>query len=1072
MAVRLFEKGFLHAKAYLFYVDRIHGMEWDRLKPLVGMVGSSNFTGAGLIHNKELNLIHKGVIEEEEVDDPLAAEMASHNLDKDLLPDYRKARHLLSSRGLDESPLQMSFSDLNSAPVEREIRRGLKSEVGARAIYELAQWFEGVWERGRDFKDGLIEILDESKFGTVEYSPYQIYLKALWEYFQDDLRTEDTKAGIFQLDLAEFQFDAVKKARKIIARYDGVMIADSVGLGKTWIGKQILLDYAYHARQKCLVICPAQLRDTVWSNELAEDNIPAQICSMEAFGQADFDGTPWADADLVLIDESHNFRNKDSQRYQNLENLLSLNGRRGRSGSRKKVVLLTATPINNDLLDLYYQINLITGGDDSTFAAAGIGNLRKYFLRARRLTQEQKSSGNTRVIFNLLEEIVIRRTRQFIKKTYPEAKIRDKIIRFPERKLGTIRYDLENIYRGIYGKIVSGIESLNLVPFNMDFYLKEGSASDDAALAWRIGRGQALVGLFKCLYLKRFESSVEAFRISLARMLEFLKTYQTLLDEGIAIRSDDFRKMMSLVKKGLDEEDEGTASEDASKEKFNSRAEDIKSCLEARAYLDSLNKMDLSGYRLKEIMKAMTQDITIMEFIYDRLAEIKPEQDSKLQRVKNLLRLPSTEQDQGGHFGLRGQKVLIFTYFKDTAKYLRRNLVEDETFLQELGNPKIRIIDSDNDSRDRKSIVQQFAPKSNRVESIAGTKDEIQILVSTDVLSEGQNLQDCARMINYDLHWNPTRMVQRAGRIDRIGTNFDLLYIYNIFPDAGLEKLLGLVERLTRKIGQIDDTIGLDASILGEAINPKTFNTLKRIESEDASVIEEEEELSELATNEFMLQKLQEAIQAGLEEEVKRLPDGIHSGLHKPGAKGIFWYFKGPPPREGATDLHIWKYYDLKTQTIIDNRLDIGGLIACQKETPRVVSDYDIFAIMEGVIEDILQGEKQQRSLEAVPKNIDPIQNTVATALMSRLNGPGVDRNQIRDLLFFLKNPVTKTQAKRLKAVYSEFQKGKDFQAFIASIEEMKTFFGEVSEEKREGTELRRQLSREDLYLVCFDLLS
>jgi SNF2 family DNA or RNA helicase len=251
-----------------------------------------------------------------------------------------------------------------------------------------------------------------------------------------------------------------------MARYDGVMVADSVGLGKTWIGKQILLDYAYHARQKCLVICPAQLRDIVWSKELAEDNIPAQICSMESLGQADFDATPYADYDLVLIDESHNFRNKDSHRYQNLENLLSLNGRRGRSGSRKKVVLITATPINNDLLDLYYQINLITGGDDNTFAAAGIGNLRKYFLRARRLTQEQKSSGNTRLIFNLLEEIVIRRTRQFIKKTYPEAKIGDKIIRFPERKLGTIRYDLESTYRGIYEKIFSGIEALNLVPFN------------------------------------------------------------------------------------------------------------------------------------------------------------------------------------------------------------------------------------------------------------------------------------------------------------------------------------------------------------------------------------------------------------------------------------------------------------------------------------------------------------------------------------------------------------------------------------------------------------------------------
>src|ERR1700722_14832601 len=174
-------------------------------------------------------------------------------------------------------------------PVNRQL---LKSEVGARAIIDLEAWYERNWNDSRDFKQELIALLDASKFGRTEYTPYQVYMKALFEYFQDELGEEQPGTTRSAIDLAEFQEDAVKKARKILSRFDGVMIADSVGLGKTWIGKKLLEDFAYHMRQKAIVVCPASLRD-MWETELREATISATVLSQEELGRDGFDPSSW-----------------------------------------------------------------------------------------------------------------------------------------------------------------------------------------------------------------------------------------------------------------------------------------------------------------------------------------------------------------------------------------------------------------------------------------------------------------------------------------------------------------------------------------------------------------------------------------------------------------------------------------------------------------------------------------------------------------------------------------------------------------------------------------------------------
>ncbi len=1009
--LKLHSKGFLHAKCFLFYSDKPgQQMLFERFKPVVAIVGSSNFTLPGLTSNRELNLAHKVLLDVEEAEDKQAQGAVAW------LSENRPSEHI--------------------KPQNRQL---IKSEVGARAIIELEQWFERQWGDAEDYKERFIELLDASKFGSKEYSPYQVYMKALYEYFKDDLDHVPEQIGRSAVELSEFQEDAVKKARRILLRYDGVMIADSVGLGKTWIGKKLLEDYAYHMRQKALVVCPASLRD-MWDSELKKATIAVTILSQEEIGQTDFPVEEYGNADVILVDESHNFRNRNAQRYENLERIISLNAGRGEAGERKKIILLTATPINNDLFDLYNQMVLFTRGDRGYFTSAGIGDLYKYFLAARRASGD--SQGITS-LFNLLEEVVIRRTRQFIKKAYPDAMIEGKKIHFPERKLKTEYYDLEKTYSGIYEQIVTGIEKLKLPPYNLESYKKAGIKRDE----FEAGREEALVGIFKSRYLKRFESSIAAFRISIRRALEFQKTFESYILDGKLIKSSDFHKALRYLERE-EEEDDATPT---------SRAEEIDSSNDAKAVIGAMETVDPTQYNLRKLHEAVQHDIEILMDIWHQVNGISAEKDIKLQKLKEIL-----------SGSLKGEKTLIFTYYKDTARYLFSELGEDKgvAFRKSIGNPVIKRMDSGADPKSRRNIVKAFAPKANNKDEWLGTEHEINILISTDVLSEGQNLQDCANLINYDLHWNPTRMVQRAGRIDRIGTEFDTLWLRNMFPDEGLERLLRLVESLQRKISNIDRVGFLDASILGEVVHPKTFNTLKRIEDQDSSVVDEEEQFIELASSEFLLRQIQELLASEGKRWIDLLPNGIHSGLMKRGAKGLFFYFQA----ESEKGKHnFWNYYDINTGRIVDNRFLIANLISCSPETERVIGDYDVFEIQEKIIEHILKTYHEKVALESVPKVIDPIQQTLATTIQNYLNHPDVDRKEALEIIKYLNQPMPGTQVKELRKIYKEFQEKAVPKALVEKVTAMREKYGTLSAEIS-STE-RFNLKREDLNLICFDYL-
>ncbi|MDW8368574.1 MAG: helicase-related protein, partial [Abditibacteriales bacterium] len=247
---------------------------------------------------------------------------------------------------------------------------------------------------------------------------------------------------------------------------------------------------------------------------------------------------------------------------------------------------------------------------------------------------------------------------------------------------------------------------------------------------------------------------------------------------------------------------------------------------------------------------------------------------------------------------LRGEKVLLFSYYKDTARMLYK------TLCRRLPQVEIALVDSNVRMEERKRIVQRFSPRSNGY-TLRGGEREAQILIATDALSEGQNLQDARIIINYDLHWNPVRMVQRIGRIDRIGSPHDTIEVYNFIPEDALESLLGLMQRLLDKLGQINQTVGLDASVLGEAPNPMDFNTLRRIAQGEDAVLDALEQEGELTIGEFLMEDLMAYLKELGEEHLGRIPLGRGTARYAPSPdqRGFFAAF-----RHVRTERHYWLF--------------------------------------------------------------------------------------------------------------------------------------------------------------------
>ena len=878
------------------------------------------------------------------------------------------------------------------------------------AVFALKKKFDELWEEGEDYKEDLKTLY--SDFTTL-YTPYEIYLKTLYSYYEDKfLEVSPTEELPSPIILADFQRDGYLAALQAIENYGGVLLSDSVGLGKTYLALRILDDFAYRLRQKALIICPAQLKDILWEPKLRDTGIRADIVNREKVSR-DFPVGRYADYDLIVVDESHNFRNSNTNCWKNLFTTII-------KGKPKKVILVTATPVNNTVFDLYNQLRLITKDNDEFFKHAGISSLWGYFLKA---------DGNKETLYDLLEEIAVRRSRPFIRKYYPEAVIDGEPVKFPERKLYPIRYNLDRTYQGIYEHCSSAIENLILASYNIDAYRKEIRGKqlelfDDikrtlTLKGWnekevneflmKLGRNESVIAILKVLFLKRLESSVEAFRISVKRLIDFQKKFLEIFEKGRVLDRESYRKFFTEYE--MDEFYEGVSEE----EEFET-IHDLN--------LDKLPFINKDDYEIDKIRNAVVKDINILNDVYERVKNIKAEQDTKLYALMNKLK------------ELKNKKIIIFGYFKDTMRYLFRYLggnrewftktatdeekIFVEMFLKEIGAEpgKISITDSGIKPEERKNRIIRFSPVSNGHPEIKDTEKEIQILLSTDVLSEGQNLQDADTIINYDLPWNPVRLIQRIGRIDRLRSPHDFVYVYNFFPEDALESILKILERLYKKLDAINRSVGLDASTLGEAPNPRDFGYIRDLFSGKNEVLDELEGVSELAIGEFLKEELLEYIKEAGKEKLQRIPNGVGSSLKKAEHHGLFAAFKDK-------DRHYWCYYDLKTGKISENKLEIIRLIRCRKEEPSVELDFDPYDIIAKIKDHLLA---RMKTMALKPPKLKSPQNQIVNWL--QILGP-----KVSDLLEYFSLPLPDIYLRDLRKLWSNKALSED-----ALISNLRTF--------------------------------
>lgn len=937
--VRLYDKDFLHGKAYIF----------DELV----VVGSSNFTPSGLTHNTELNSV----------------------------------------------------------------------SLASEAEYVRKSWFEKFWNEAVDFKVELINLLENSRFGTKEYSPYQVFIKALFELQKDDLKL-DTEGKSPELpsprvNLAEFQEDAVKRAFSRLRKYRACMIADSVGLGKTWIAKRIIEEFGFYRRKKFLVICPAQLRE-MWKAEIKDLILSESIISQEELASSDFlekareaVGGKLEEVSLIVVDESHNFRNPLSNRWENFFTLVAEHIA-GKSNQRPYIVFLTATPINNTIWDLYWQIMLMTLNDQKAFLKEGISDIFKFFKNIDKLQDPT-------LLNDIMNEISIRRTRDYIKKNYPDAEINGQKIVFPKRILENINYHLDEAYQGLYKDISEIItEKLTMAYYRILRYKKSEKLSPEEEMA--LGRMIALEGIFRTILLKRLESSVEAFRKSLQSHLKFLEKFKEFLGKGKLLTKRSFHKHVL----NLDEESE---------EEFDFELADI----------------NLDDYKLEELLDDVERDIELFREMHSKVAPIDGDHDAKLKELKRrLLELSSQGQ------------VVLFTYYADTLDYIFHEITKDTNF------SKLKI----------EKISGRIASAETRSEIVKKFMDgQINILMSTDVLSEGLNLQRAKFLINYDLHWNPTRMIQRAGRIDRIGSPYGEIYVYNFFPEDELEDLLRLVEVLQNKIRQIDNAVGLDQTILGEEVNPKVFGVIRKIREKDERVFEELEE-DVFGGGERFYQPLMDYLRTKTVKDLEAIPLGIHSGLRRD-IKAIFFYYKY------GEDFHLWYLYDMTTGEIITNKTKILNYISCPSDEPRIIPDFfdAVYEINQKIVEEIESSYREleqrklvdtslvettgDRSKKFISKMIREIDLQIDTHLFDFPEDREIEKLWENSKDKLLKLSLTKKRVKELRSAWRDYRHyHKDWKKLVRQLSdflENKAFIHSESIEP---------FDRKKLKLVVIDFIS
>ena len=759
--------------------------------------------------------------------------------------------------------------------------------TGDAEMEALRDWFENLWEDSEDIADALVNELDES-WPIAQTPPYLVYLKALYELYYSDVGPTQLPLQPRRDQLANFQLDAVSRGLAMIDAYGGCYIGDVVGLGKTYIGAELLrqMRQSYPNDGPPLILCPAGLRP-MWQRMNEEYGLGAEIVSHSMISSPpdpEFDeevgryvdtGAPeqgivlsqtFPNRGPVLVDEAHNFRNINL-RSKGLRDYLE-------SGDHK-VVLMSATPQNLGPMDIYRQLTLFLDDTNHGLNLEPV-SLEDYFRNAQRWLRyradyenygaelsawenggrrgdQPRAPGQPEApkadIQEVLSPVFVRRRRRDIREIYGDsAEINGKPVRFPDPVLGNVEYRLDKVYAKA-GSLADILELLNqhkAFRYRAAEYIKPEARE---RLEYRdLFRAQDRIArLMAALLLKRLESSIEAFRSTLNSLIRSNRNFREALAAGFVPIGSTATRMLSGQSFEADDLLVILQEEERRRQDVGQRGSKL--------------VHDVRDFETEKWMRELDDDHNILTEICDRISDIGPDDDDKLRVLREFLERPEIEAG----------KVLVFSEAETTIEYLYRQLNADGA------DPTIVRLTGSTGS-DAQNIVRRFSPESNPGRGpLPGP--EIRILLATDVVSEGQNLQDCARVLNYDLHWNPVKLVQRFGRVDRIGTEHEVINLHNMWPDQEVDEELDLTARLLKRVQSFHDLIGLDSKLLHES-ERLNYETMYRI-YEQKQLPELDDGLDEVAANQraaTLLQRIQDE-DPDLWRKITALPDGIRSAL-------------------------------------------------------------------------------------------------------------------------------------------------------------------------------------------------
>ncbi|MFM7330796.1 MAG: helicase-related protein [Brachymonas sp.] len=822
-----------------------------------------------------------------------------------------------------------------------------------REVEELQQWYEDHWNEAEDVSADLLKVIERH---TRDYLPFEVYAKSLQEYFRNYQETagdwERHQSKMYPL-LDQYQRDGYGSLLKIGGKFGGAFLCDGVGLGKTFVGLMLIERLVKFERKKVLLIVPKSGREPVWESSLRRylPELFGQYSTLKIINHTDLQRSgEWVqqiqdhkdNADVIIIDEAHHFRNpgikSGRSRYWALQDI----------ALGKQVFMLTATPINNRLIDLQHLIEHFTGRKADHFRdTLGIHSLPGHFRKLekdlqKRLGQELAQGellGLETVDLlsqdSLLRELVVQRSRAYVKQS--QLALGAKQAQFPVRAAPKVAdYSVKKTYGKLLGMLEKAFNKKQPL-FALPMYYPLAYSAVPLEDEFESNRQKQVVGLIRVLFLKRFESSARAFESSCQQLLLKVMAF-VQVNSSIKKEIENFERWKIRNAELLGHVDT------RQKEMFSIEPEDeAEEDLIPAELLEAASQLDRALYEVPQILSESLQDLDQLAEFLNELRQFKPSHDDKLRALIDLLKTDPV---------LKKHKVMIFSEFMSTARYLAAELAK-------AGIKGIDQIDSAT-KRSRSEVIRQFAPYYNGMSSKQLGEQglsETRVLIATDVLSEGLNLQDATRLINYDLHWNPVRLMQRIGRVDRrMNPEIEKALIkdhpttreirgsveyWNFLPPGELDDLLKLYQKVSHKTLVISKTLGIETKKL---LTPDDdYDPLRDFEHSY------EGEPSALETMHLEYQRLL-AAHPDLPARLQALPGRVFSGkAHvQPKSRAVFFCY-GLPAKdnkvtEPATEAEgwsvaagktAWLLLDLASGQILEDATSIDAFIRCEPATPR-----------------------------------------------------------------------------------------------------------------------------------------